>query len=109
MEIQEIIQKTKPSSEEAIFLIQEYLTDIKREDIQFAKFISTPDAGHIFEQVKIQLMNVNNVMNNPSIMFSTINDFFSYCYNIALKHFKEKLDVNTFRVFDKNGTFLFQY
>jgi len=107
MNIEELIKKTNPSTNEAVELIQAYLTDIKREDVEFAKFISHPQASKIFDFHKMR--NVQGFMTNPQQMFQTINDFFNYCYNLALEHFKRKFEVDTFRVFDKNGVFMFQY
>jgi hypothetical protein len=107
MKIEEIINKQNPSTNEAIELIQNYLTDIGREDVEFAKFITHPQASQIFEHYKMSSIQV--FMNNPQQMFQTINDFFNYCYTVALEHFKRKLNVETFRCFDKSGKFLFSY
>jgi hypothetical protein len=75
--------------------------------IEFAKFITHPQASQIFEHYKMSSIQV--FMNNPQQMFQTINDFFNYCYTVALEHFKRKLNVETFRCFDKSGKFLFSY
>lgn len=109
MQIKHLIHKTNFTTEEGIFLIQQYLKDIGKEDIPVIKLLMHPHAEQLFEINKNIKMNSESFFTNPQIGFSTIRDFFSFCINESINYFLKNLDEQIYRVSDKNGNFIFQY
>lgn len=112
MKIEEIISQKQISQQEAFFILQEYLKDVNKEHIEIIQFLTHPQANQIFEYRKMN--SIQGFMSNPQLMFSTLNDFFNYSIQLCIDHFKDKFkesipQKDTFRVFDKNGNFIFQY